>query len=89
MACDTYEVTVKNVSSDCDDGQVLLQYNGGSEKESKLFQAAIFFAWTSIRDQEREDEVAILPRPNWFIRIGLKDAKTLREGYKIGETILH
>lgn len=89
LKCATYEVTIKNVSSDCEDGQVLLHFNGGSEKEARLFQASMFFAWNAIRDQDRQGEVAILVGPNWFIRIGLDDAETLRNEYRIGDTILH
>jgi hypothetical protein len=87
LTCDEYEVIAKNLSSSCDDGQQLLWYNAGGKKKTRFFHASMYYAWGVIQDQKRDD-IAILVGENWFLRIGLTDAKTLHNDYHMGSTIL-
>ena len=88
LTCDDWSATIKNAAGSCDD-LILLMYDDGTSKSSKLFQLSLSAAWGAVRDQNREDEIAFLVGKNWFARVALADAETLRDDLGSGGVILH
>lgn len=88
LTCDDWSVTVKNAAGSCDE-LILLGYDDDSSKGSKLFQLSLSAGWGAVREQNREDEIAFLVGRNWFARVALADAETLRDDLGSGGVILH
>lgn len=78
---------VKTAAS-CDD-LILLGRDDGGQKGSTFFQLSLNAGRSAVRDQNRQDEIAFLVGKNWFARVALADAKTLRDDLGSGGVILH
>ena len=74
--CSAWEVLIDGTAAQCD--EMALMQIAITKPEEELLQSGIDLSLTAIEQADRRGDIGLLRGPNWFVRLGMMDAKTLQ-----------
>lgn len=74
--CSAWEVIIDGTAAQCD--EMALMQIALTKPEEELLQSGIDLSLTAIEQAGRRGDIGLLRGPNWFVRLGMMDAKTLQ-----------
>lgn len=74
--CSAWEVVIDGTAAQCD--EMALMQIALTKPEEELLQSGIDLSLTAIEQADRRGDIGLLRGPNWFVRLGMMDAKTLQ-----------